>query len=188
MSKLAQSNNPNNQTTDQISDSEFKDDMNPNSIHDEQLQQMRVKYWAQTPNSQQSTQELRGDVETIGTKVRLLENIISMHDTRIEELEFRADSTPFENHLDEILNYVTKTFQELDFVTEIHYAPLENKVFELTVIHTMNDSVEALKSTNKKFLSIENTFFDVNFEMVLLHKDEIQPDHLMRTKPVFSKT
>ena len=87
-----------------------------------------------------------------------------------------------------VLNYVTKTFKELDFVTEIHYTPLEDGIFELTVIHNMKDRVEALESTHKKFLSVESAFSDVDFEMILLHKDEIQPDHLMGTKPIFSKT
>ena len=190
MSELDWLHIANNWTTDVVSyDEFFGRDVDADPAQIDQLSHILAKYrLEQRPKSQQSTLELREDVDTLGTKLRLLEAKISIHGAAIEELEFRANSAPFEKHLDEVLNYVTETFKELDFVTEIHYTPLEDGIFELTVIHNMKDRVEALESTHKKFLSVESAFSDVDFEMILLHKDEIQPDHLMGTKPIFSKT
>ncbi len=37
----------------------------------------------------------------------------------------------------------------------------------------------------QKFLDIENAFSDVDFQQVLLHRNEVQPDHLMGTKSIF---
>ena len=190
MSELDQIHNVNKDTTDIVFFNEFfyhDENIDPAKIYE--LYQARVDYQlTQRPESQQDTLELREDVNTLGQKLRLLEAKVSVHSATINTLEFKVNSAPFEKHLDEVLNYVTETFKELDFVTEIHYAPLEDRIFELTVIHNMKDRVEALESTHKKFLSVESAFSDVDFEMILLHKDEIQPDHLMGTKPIFSKT
>ena len=189
MSELEQPPNLNNLAVDEIfSNAFFEHDVDVDPAQFNKLLQMWIKYQSeQRPEAQQRTRKLQEDIKTLDIELRRLKTEVSMHRAIIDELGFRINSTPFEGHLDEILNYVIKAFKELDFATEIHYAPLENGIFELTVIHAMEDKVNALESIYKKFLRVENAFSDVRFEMTLLHTDEIQPDHLMGTKSVFQK-
>ena len=82
-----------------------------------------------------------------------------MHRAIIDELGFRINSTPFEGHLDEILNYVIKAFKELDFATEIHYAPLENGIFELTVITCHGRQSKCTRVNLQKISESRKCFF-----------------------------
>ena len=149
---------------------------------------IRKKYTViRDTKSKQATLGLQEDVKALGRKFSQLEDKVSLHDSLIEELEFRINSTPFEKNIDEILHYATNTFNELDSVAKIHYAPLEGNILQLIVIHDMKDRVRALKLTQNKLRNIEDAFSDMDFELVLLHSDEVQPDHLMGTKPAFSK-
>ena len=108
-----------------------------------------------------------------------------MQKTLFEYLEFRLNSLPFEKVLDGILDHVTEAFKELNFVKEVHYAPLENGTFELTVIHDLQNRADAMELNYDKLLSVESAFSDIDFKMVLLHKSDVQPGRLMGTKPIF---
>ncbi len=150
------------------------------------MDEMRQKFLSEyVDREEKSTSELYEDVKTLTKKLHVLESKVTSHDSLIEELEFRTNSIPFEKNLDDMVSYIQKDFEELEFVTGVHYVPLEGGTFQLIVIHNMENRVKALQLIRKKFLDIENAFSDVDFQQVLLHRNEVQPDHLMGTKPIF---
>ena len=137
------------------------------------------------PQTQQKPSDMQEEVKVLRKKILILEERISMQKTLFEYLEFRLNSLPFEKVLDGILDHVTETFKELNFVKEVHYAPLENGTFELTVIHDLQNRADAMELNYDKLLSVESAFSDIDFKMVLLHKSDVQPDRLRGTKPIF---
>ena len=151
------------------------------------------------------------DDSILEKKVNLLEARLSAQISRIEDLEYKFNIMPFEKHLDEILNYIRTAFSELHSVYEVRYATLENHVFELTILHEMENRVTALENIHSstssrrsmatwmenratalenihgQFVKIKEMFPNIDFEMSYFHRDEINPEQLIGTRKVFSK-
>ena len=127
------------------------------------------------------------DDSILEKKVNLLEARLSAQISRIEDLEYKFNIMPFEKHLDEIRNHIRTTFSELRSVYEVRYAPLENHVFELTILHEMENRATALENIHDQFRKIEEMFPNINFEMSYFHRDDINPEQLIGTRKVFSK-
>ena len=125
--------------------------------------------------------------KTLEKRLNLLEARQSVQISRIEDLEYKFNIMPFEKHLDEILNYVRTTFRESDFVYAVRYAPLENRVFELTILHEMENRATALERIYDQFSKIKEMFPNMDFKMRQFHRDDIQPDQLVGTKKGFFK-
>ena len=116
------------------------------------------------------------DDSILEKKVNLLEARLSAQISRIEDLEYKFNMMPFEKHLDEILNHIRTTFSELHSVYEVRYATLENHVFELTILHEMENRATALENIHDQFVKIEEMFPNIDFEMSYFHRDEINPE------------
>lgn len=154
----------------------------------QELSQTWMQYWPeQSTRPQQSELELQKDVKMLVQKLRLLEATVSLQSSLIQELEFKINSTPFEKNIDEILNYVTKTFTKLSFVTEMHYRPLEDGTLKLIVIHNGEDRIKALELAHDKFLNVKHIFPKVVFQFLLLHLDEVLQGQMMGTIPILPK-
>ena len=151
------------------------------------------------------------DNSILEKRINLLEARQSAQISRIEDLEYKFSIMPFEKQLDEILNHIRTAFGELHSISEVRYAPLENRVFKLTILHEMENRATALENIHSstssrrsmatwrenraialenihgQFVKIEEMFPNIDFEMSYFHRDEINPEQLIGTRKVFSK-
>ena len=152
-----------------------------------QMQQKFAREQLKHENVPKTSTKLQDDLNLLTKKVQTLETKVYSHDTMIEELEFRTNLVPFEKNLNDILGYVEKDLKDLDFIVNLYYSPLEENTLEIVIIHNLPDRVKALGLVRKKLVNMRNAFPEVNFQPLLLHKDEVQPDHLMGTKQIIQK-
>ena len=131
--------------------------------------------------------DLHASVETLAKKIRALEARTSIHGSLIDELEFKVNLTPHEEKIDKVLNCAREAFKNLDFVTSLHYIPLENGTLRMIIIHELDDRVKALDLTQDKQMDVERAFKSMSFQMLLLHVSEVRPDHLLGTKQIIPK-
>ena len=127
------------------------------------------------------------DAQTLEKRLNLLEARQDAQFSQMEDLEYRLNIKPFEKNLDEILNYARTAFRELNFVYEVRYFPREDCVFDLTILHEMENRAIALEKIHGHFRKIEEMFPNMDFKMRQFHRDDIQPDQLVGRKTVFRK-
>ena len=132
-------------------------------------------------------QHRRSDAQTLEKRLNLLEARQDAQFSQMEDLEYRLNIKPFEKNLDEILNYVRTAFRELNFVYEVRYFPREDNVFEITILHEMENRATALTKIFSQFMKIEKMFANTSLRMECYHKDDVRSDQLVGTKIVFSQ-
>lgn len=153
----------------------------------EYLEQMKLKFARsqyKRGSEQKSTIELEEDLKTLTKKVKTLEIKVTSHDSMINELEFRTNLIPFADNIDDILRYLQKELSDIDYIQSVSYAPLDEGSIQIIIIHKSEDRVLALQSIRKKVLNVRKAFPDIQFEPVLLHISEVQPDHVAGTKQI----
>ena len=125
------------------------------------------------------------DSSDLTQKLKQLEARISMQGALINELEFEINSMQFNPYLDDILSQVSDACKKVKSVREIHYAPLKNSVLEIIILYGSKNRTKSLKTACKKLSSVESAFPGTRLEITLQHRDKIQQDYLVGTKPVF---
>lgn len=138
-------------------------------------------------SDQKNTIELEEDVKTLHKRVKKLENKSVTQDSQINELKFRTNLVPFANNIKDILGHLRKELDEIDYVQSVSYTPLDEGSLEILIIHKSEDRVLALQSIRKRVLNVRKAFPDIQFEPVLLHISEVQPDHIAGTKQILQK-
>ena len=143
------------------------------------LQQLSDATQRKSTKPVHSISDTHTSIKTLAKKIRVLERKISIQGSLIDELEFKANLTPHEEKIDEILNCASGMFKGMDFVTKLYYIPLDDGTLEMIIIHNLDDRVKALELTQEKIIGIENVFPSTPFQMLLLHVSEVQPEHLL---------
>lgn len=116
-----------------------------------------------------------------------LEKRLDRQERASRELEFRINSGSGQDRLDDIAARMESAFGELGHVVQVHYAVLPGGTWHVIAVHTMNDRVRALNTIVEKAIQVEDAFQNLDVVPVVLHLNEVLPEHLARTKVIFVK-
>ncbi|MCY4490560.1 MAG: hypothetical protein OXC46_03735 [Thaumarchaeota archaeon] len=157
-------------------------------IRSEILQRLSNTTQRKSTKPVHSTSDLSTSIKTLAKKIRVLETKISIQGSLIGELEFKANLTPHDEKIDEILNYTSGMFKGMDFVTGLYYIPLDDGTLYMIIIHNLDDRVKALELIQEKLIAMEDVFARTSFQLLLLHVSEVQPVHLLGAKQITLKS
>ena len=116
-----------------------------------------------------------------------LEKKIERQEDAIEELKLRPNSGSSPERLDDVVRHMENAFRELDHVVQVHYDVQRDGTWRVVVVHVLDDRGEALLAVCDKSIEIQDALHGVEIAPPVLHEDEVLDEHLVSTRPVFSR-
>ena len=120
-------------------------------------------------------------------RISYVEERLKAQESSIKELESRINSALPKDHMESVIRYTKKIFGGSGWIIRAHYVVLHYGVLDVIFVHSLDDRVEALTSICKNVREIMDIFPDVEITPRILHEDEVRPDHLIGTTPIFEK-
>ncbi|NIP62003.1 MAG: hypothetical protein GWN01_08985 [Nitrosopumilaceae archaeon] len=150
----------------------------------ESFQEEDIMRFRNLINLEKPSKEVTGS--RLENAVHSLEDRQTMLESRLDSLEFQNNIMPLKDKIEKVESFIEKLFNENENITNVSYSPSKEGL-TIKIIHNFEDTIDAIKETQKYISKLEEAFPGIYFEPWILHTSEVRPEHLEKSKTLIQR-